>query len=44
MTKTNHPLRTRLTALLLTLVCILGLLPSPALAATPSTIKLERIG
>ena len=44
MKKTNHPLRTRLTALLLTLVCVLGLLPSSALAAGPSTIKLERFG
>ena len=44
MKKMNHPLRTRLTALLLTLVCVLGLLPSSALAAGPSTIKLERFG
>ena len=44
MKKMNHPLRTRLTALLLTLVCVLGLLPSPVLAASPSTIKLERFG
>lgn len=38
MKKTNHPLRTRLTALLLSLVCILGLLPVQAFAAAPSTI------
>lgn len=44
MKKMNHPLRTRLTALLLTLVCVLGLLPTSALAAGPSTIKLERFG
>ena len=44
MKKMNHPLRTRLTALLLTLVCVLGLLPAPALAAGPNTIKLERFG
>ena len=28
MKKMNHPLRTRVTALLLALVCILGLLPA----------------
>ena len=44
MKNTNHPLRTRLTALLLTLVCVLGLFPSTALAAGPSTIKLEKFG
>lgn len=44
MKKMNHSLRTRLTALLLSLVCVLGLLPSSALAAGPSTIKLERFG
>jgi len=43
MKKMNHSLRTRLTALLLTLVCVLGLLPAPALAAA-STIKLETFG
>ncbi len=32
---------TRMTALLLVLVCMLGLLPSTALAANPSTIKMD---
>ena len=44
MKKMNHPLRSRLTALLLTLVCVLSLLPVPALAAGPSTIRLEKFG
>ena len=43
MKKMNHPLRTRVTALLLALICILGLLPATALAAS-DTIKLERFG
>ncbi|MEY8259058.1 SpaA isopeptide-forming pilin-related protein [uncultured Oscillibacter sp.] len=43
MKKMNHPLRTRVTALLLALVCVLGLLPATALAAS-GTIKLERFG
>ena len=43
MKKMNHPLRTRVTALLLALVCVLGLLPATALAAS-DTIKLERFG
>lgn len=30
---------TRMTAMLLVLVCMLGLLPATALAASPSTIK-----
>ena len=32
---------TRMTALLLVLVCMLGLLPATALAANPSSIKME---
>ena len=44
MKKMNHSLQTRLTALLLTLVCVLGLLPSSASAAGPSTIELEKFG
>ena len=43
MKKMNHPLRTRVTALLLALICVLGLLPATALAAS-DTIKLERFG
>lgn len=43
MKKMNHPLRTRVTALLLTLICVLGLLPATAFAAS-DTIKLERFG
>ena len=43
MHQKNHSLRTRLTALLLALVCVLGLLPATALAAS-DTIKLERFG
>ena len=43
MKKMNHPLRTRVTALLLALVCVLGLLPATALAAS-DTVKLERFG
>ena len=43
MKKMNHPLRPRVTALLLALVCVLGLLPATALAVS-DTIKLERFG
>ncbi len=43
MKKMNHPLRTRVTALLLALICVLGLLPATAFAAS-DTIKLERFG
>ena len=32
---------TRMTALLLVLVCVLGLLPATALAASPGTIKMD---
>ena len=32
---------TRMTAMLLVLVCMLGLLPATALAASPSTIKMD---
>ena len=39
----DHALRTRLTALLLALVCVLGLLPSTAFAAA-DTIKLKEFG
>jgi hypothetical protein len=44
MKKTQHSLRTRLSALLLTLVCLLGLLPTSAFAASGDTIKLEKFG
>ncbi len=43
MEKMRHHLRTRLTALLLALVCVLGLLPSTAFAAA-DTIKLKEFG
>lgn len=43
MKKTRHHLWTRLTALLLTLVCVLGLLPATAFAAS-DTIKLKDFG
>ena len=39
--KRNHFFLTRITALLLVLVCMLGLLPTAALAAPPDTVKLE---
>ena len=39
MKHNSHSLRTRLTALLLTLVCVLGLFPTTAFAAA-DTIKL----
>ena len=41
MKKQAHSLRTRITSMLLALVCILGLLPTAALAAGPDTIQLE---
>ena len=44
MKKTWHSLKNRVTAMLLALICILGLLPSTALAAGADTIKLERFG
>ena len=37
----NHSFFTRVTAMLLALVCVLGLLPATALAAPPDTVKLE---
>ena len=43
MQKKNHPLRTRLTALLLALICVLGLLPVSAFAAA-DTITLKEFG
>ena len=43
MTKHDHPLRTRLTALLLALVCVLGLFPATAFAAS-DTITLKEFG
>ena len=43
MERTRHHLRTRLTALLLALVCVLGLFPTTALAAA-DTIKLKEFG
>lgn len=44
MNRLRHSLQTRLTALLLTLVCVFGLLPVSASAAGADTIKLERFG
>ena len=43
MEKKRHHLRTRLTALLLALVCVLGLFPTTAFAAA-DTIKLKNFG
>ena len=43
MKKSPKPLRTRLLALLLALVCAVGLIPTAALAAGDS-IKLENFG
>ena len=40
----RHSLRMRMTALLLALVCVVGLLPISAMAAGTDTIKLERFG
>ena len=40
----RHSLRMRMTALLLALVCVVGLLPISAMAAGIDTIKLERFG
>ena len=42
--KKRKSLFTRMTAMLLTLVCVLGLFPATAFAANPDTIKLERFG
>ena len=44
MKKTWHSLKNRVTAMLLALICVLGLLPSTALAAGADTIRLERFG
>ena len=44
MKKTWHSLKYRVTAMLLALICVLGLLPTAALAAGADTIKLERFG
>ena len=44
MKKTWHSLKNRVTTMLLALICVLGLLPSTALAAGADTIKLERFG
>ena len=44
MKKTWHSLKNRVTAMLLALICVLGLLPTTALAAGAGTIKLERFG
>ena len=41
MKKQAHSLRTRIMSMLLALVCILGLLPTAALAASPDTIVME---
>lgn len=43
MNEKHHSLRTRLTALLLTLVCVLGLFPTTAFAAS-DTITLKEFG
>ena len=43
MKKRTHFLWTRMTAMLLALVCVLGLFPATAFAAS-DTIKLERFG
>lgn len=42
--KQRKPILRRMTAMLLTLVCVLGLFPATALAAAPDTIQLERFG
>ena len=42
--KLRKPILCRMTAMLLTLVCVLGLFPATALAAAPDTIQLERFG
>ena len=44
MKKTWHSMKNRVTAMLLALICVLGLLPTAALAAGADTIKLERFG
>ena len=44
MKKTWHSLKNRVTAMLLALICVLGLLPTAAFAAGADTIKLERFG
>ena len=44
MKKTWHSLKNRVTAMLMALICVLGLLPTAALAAGADTIKLERFG
>ena len=44
MKKTWHSLKNRVTAMLLALICVLGLLPTAALAVGADTIKLERFG
>ena len=44
MKKTWHSLKNCVIAMLLALICILGLLPTAALAAGADTIKLERFG
>lgn len=44
MKKTWHSLKNRVTAMLLALICVLGLFPTAALAAGADTIKLERFG
>ena len=41
MKKQTHSLQIRIMSMLLALVCILGLFPGAALAASPDTIKLE---
>ena len=44
MKRLRHSLKTRVTALLLALVCVLGLFPATAFAAGTDSIKLESFG
>ena len=44
MKRLRHSLQTRVTALLLALVCVLGLFPATAFAAGTDSIKLESFG
>ena len=44
MKKFQHILPTRVTAFLLALICVFGLLPASAFAAGADTIKLEKFG
>jgi len=44
MKKSLHPLRSRLMSMLLALVCVFGILPTSAFAASADSIKLEKFG